>query len=180
MKRALTPVLSALAALALVGLLIYGVTHTGGGNAIEQSIADGHPPAISTAAMPALSDGRLTSLRAFRGRVVVVNVFGSWCPPCKDEAPLLARSQAGLLRRGATLVGVTWRDTTDDARGFVRRYHLDYPVIRDVDGSFASKLGVTGVPETFVLDRRGRIVAVSRGTVDETFLQHAVSKAAKS
>lgn len=179
-KRALTPLLSALGALALVGLLIYGVTRTDGGDAIEQSIADGKPPAISTASLPALSGGRPISLRDLRGKVVVVNVFGSWCAPCRDEAPLLARSQAGLVRRGATLLGVTWKDTTDKARGFVREFHLGYPVVRDVDGSFARTLGVLGVPETFVVDRRGRIVAVSRLPLDQASLQRAVAKAGVS
>ena len=92
---------------------------------------------------------------------MVVNFFASWCEPCSEEAPLLNRLQRRLAGRG-TIVGVAWNDATDDSRDFVRSHDIAYPVVRDVDGAFAKAYGVKGMPETFVLDPRGRIVALQR------------------
>jgi cytochrome c biogenesis protein CcmG/thiol:disulfide interchange protein DsbE len=72
------------------------------------------------------------------------------------------------------VVGVDALDVTSDARAFLRRYHLAYPMLRDGDGRSQRRFGVTGYPETFVIDRRGRITAVRRGTVDDAFMSRHV------
>ena len=89
-------------------------------------------------------------------------MFASWCPPCQAEAPILAKEQRILARHDATLVGVTYEDLSSASEQFARKYHITYPVLRDVTGNFARSYGVDGVPETFVINRQGKIQALNR------------------
>jgi cytochrome c biogenesis protein CcmG, thiol:disulfide interchange protein DsbE len=178
MKRVVLPVVAGAAALAVVALLVFGVAKQSSNLTIEDGIAKGKPVAAPTKDLAELGAPGVRSLRAYRGRIVILNMFASWCAPCKTEAPALERAYRRIASQGAVVVGVTWRDAVPDAERFVRTHGLTYPVLRDVDGSFASKLGLQGVPETFVLDRKGRIVALSRGPVDESFVAKAMAKAA--
>ncbi len=90
---------------------------------------------------------------------------------------MLARMQREFAPRGATLVGIASNDTTDQVREFVREYRVNYPVASDVDGTFSSAYGVNGVPETFVLDRRGRIAALYRGPLrDNRWLTEQIDR----
>jgi cytochrome c biogenesis protein CcmG, thiol:disulfide interchange protein DsbE len=107
----------------------------------------------------------------------VLNFWASWCEPCQVEAPLLQRYQASLLRHGATVLGVTYLDNSRDAQSFVRRYHLAYPNLRDNVGTFAHAYGTNQLPESFLLDRSGHIVALSRGEIGAGFLRRAVALA---
>jgi cytochrome c biogenesis protein CcmG/thiol:disulfide interchange protein DsbE len=172
MRRLLPPALVSLLALSLVGLLVFGVLKTTDSTSIDQAIANGEHPRAHDARLPLL-DGGTRTLAELRGRVVIVNFFAHWCVPCQQEAPLLSRTQRLIERRGATLLGVAWDDTTADSRRFVHDFHVNYPVVRDVDGSFATAYGVKGMPESFVIDRRGHIVALRRGALDERWIaQH--------
>jgi cytochrome c biogenesis protein CcmG/thiol:disulfide interchange protein DsbE len=101
---------------------------------------------------------------------VVLNVFASWCDPCKAEAAILEQEQRKLLGHDATILGVTYLDNSADSKQFVRQWHITYPVVRDVDGSFIRGFGTTGVPETFVIDRQGRIQALRRFQLNSTWL----------
>jgi cytochrome c biogenesis protein CcmG/thiol:disulfide interchange protein DsbE len=105
---------------------------------------------------------------------VVVNFWASWCTPCRDESPLLERWQKRLAGDRATVLGVDTEDVASDALGFARRMKLTYPLLRDRDGAAARRFGVTGYPETVVLDRRGRVAAVKRGPVDDAFMVERV------
>jgi cytochrome c biogenesis protein CcmG/thiol:disulfide interchange protein DsbE len=180
MRRALIPVVAGVAAVALVALLVFGVAKQSTNLSVEDAIAKGRPLAAPTQGLAELGTAGSRSLTAYRGKVVIVNVFASWCAPCKTEAPALERTYRSVQGRGAVVVGVTGRDTTPDAERFVRDHGLTYPVLRDVDGSFSSKLGLQGVPETFVLDRQGRIVDLNRGPVSQRFVDRAVAKALRA
>lgn len=167
MRRHLAPVLVALVSAAVVGLLAFGLlTGTGSGGGAIGSTPSSRP-------LMTLDGSTKKTLAAFRGRPVVLNVFASWCPPCKEEAPVLRRAAAS----GARVVGLSYADVASDTESFVKRFRLDYPVLRGGDDSFANSLGVKGVPETFVLDARGKIVAVSRGAIDDAFLRRALGRA---
>jgi len=97
------------------------------------------------------------SLASLRGHPVLVNFWASWCGPCKREARHLAEV-SHRLPRGAALVGVDWNDGTSGARSFIRRYGWSFPNLRDGDGTVGNDFGLSGLPNTFVLDSRGRIV----------------------
>ena len=76
-----------------------------------------------------------------------------------------------LVRHNATILGVTYLDNSRDSEQFVRQWHLTYPVIRDINGSFVRSLGTQGVPETFIINRAGRIQALRRYQLDNRWLQ---------
>lgn len=120
-------------------------------------------------------EGQVVSLAAHRGHVVVVNFWASWCrPACYEEAPVLERAWRLYRDRGLVLIGVDIQDTPEAARRFVREFSLSFPNVRDVSGKVSVDYGVYGVPETFFVDRQGRIRAKHVGAVsDEVFRQHA-------
>jgi cytochrome c biogenesis protein CcmG, thiol:disulfide interchange protein DsbE len=159
---------------ALLGLLVYGVKATGPGHTLDDAIARGQRPAAPAIALPRLEGGATASLADYRGRVVVLNYWASWCTPCRQESPLLERWQRRISSRGGTVLGVDSLDVTADARAFVRKFGLTYPMLRDRDGDTQRRFGVTGYPETLIVDRDGRIAALQRGPVDEAFLRRTV------
>lgn len=163
-------------AVALLTLLAFGVSSQSDNTSIDARVASGHFPVApnSSMAMPVLGGSGKESLADFRGKVVVLNVYASWCPPCAGEAPLLAREQHMLANEGATLVGVTYEDNSSASEQFDRRYHITYPVLRDVSGNLARSLGVTGVPETFVINRAGRIQALQRFPVTQKWFNQTL------
>ena len=179
MKRSAVPAVALVLALLLVGLLAYGVVARQDDTSLDSAVRKGQRPEAPGRAvgLPPLDGGRSTSLADLRGRVVVLNFWASWCDPCRREAPALERTQRALAPAGGTVVGVTYKDYAADSRGFVRKYGVSYPTLRDDKLQLAPKFGTTKLPETFVLDRRGRVVAISRGEVDEAFLRRAVARA---
>lgn len=119
-------------------------------------------------------DGQPVSLDAHRGQVVVVNFWASWCvPACYDEAPVLERNWRAYRDRGVAVIGVDIQDTDEAARTFIDRFDLTFPNARDATGRVAVDYGVYGVPETFFIDRAGRIRAKHVGAVtDQVFREH--------
>jgi cytochrome c biogenesis protein CcmG/thiol:disulfide interchange protein DsbE len=178
MRRFILPGLIVIAAVALLALLTFGVSHQTDTSSIDALVAKGKfPPAPSSKlSLPVLGSPVSKDLADFRGKVVVLNVFASWCPPCAGEAPLLAREQKTLVKRNATLVGITYLDNSSASQQFAHRYHITYPVLRDVSGSFVRSYGTTGVPETFVINRAGRVQALQRGPVTQQWLDRALPR----
>jgi cytochrome c biogenesis protein CcmG, thiol:disulfide interchange protein DsbE len=176
MRRFVLPGLIAVAAVALLALLTFGVSKQTDTSSIDALVAKGkYPPAPNARlALPLLGRSGSASLADFRGKVVVLNVFASWCEPCQSEAPLLSREQGLLKRSNATLVGVTYLDNSGASEQFARRYHITYPVLRDVSGNFVRSFGTTGVPETFVINRQGRIQALQRFPVTDQWLSRTL------
>jgi len=125
--------------------------------AIGAALARGETPPVPDVTLPAL-DGPAVSLQAFTGHPVVLNFWASWCIPCRDEAPLLEGIWQEFRPQGLIVLGVDTQDLEGPARAFVREFHITYPTLRDPDGSFARLFGTTGVPETFFIDRNGRIL----------------------
>lgn len=179
MKRSAVPAAALFVALALVGLLVYGLVSRGEDTTLDDAVAKGRRPAAPDRSLPVLgSSTARRSLKDLRGQVVVLNFWASWCDPCKDEAPVLERAHKRLsASRAGTVLGVTYRDLTRDSQKFVRRFGLTYPSVRDVDGELAKDYGTRALPETFVIDRTGKVVSVSRGTVTTRFLERALAAA---
>lgn len=176
MRRLLLLFLAGGAAVALVALLAFGVSSQGANTSIDAAVARGSFPAAPNANMPlpVLGSDRRERLDQLRGKVVVVNVFASWCDPCKAEAPALEQEQHQIANHNATILGVTYLDNSDASAQFVRQEHITYPVVRDVNGNFVRSFGTTGVPETFVIDRQGRIAALRRYQVTSQWLEETL------
>lgn len=120
-------------------------------------------------------DGQRFSLAEQRGSTVVLNVWGSWCAPCRDEAPDLVKAAQRLQDEDVRFVGINVREPgVASAQAFVRRYDVPYPSVYDPDGSqllgFRDTLPPDAIPSTLVVDPQGRVAARVLGTVDTTTL----------
>ena len=141
----------ALAAVAgLLGLLVWRLAH------------QSKPPKIGGPA-PAFSLRRLDTsgtlaLASLRGKPVVLNFWASWCVPCKGEAKMLENAWQRYRAQGVVFVGIDWHDVKSDARRFLDHHGVTYPTVLDGSGSITDRYGVVGVPETYFIDRRGRLV----------------------
>jgi cytochrome c biogenesis protein CcmG, thiol:disulfide interchange protein DsbE len=176
MRRFVLPGLVVGAAVLLLALLVFGVSSQGANTSIDSLVARGVHPLAPNAnmALPVLGSDTTARLADFRGKVVVLNVFASWCDPCQAEAPVLEHAERTIASNNATVLGVTYLDTSTDSEQFVRRWHLTYPVVRDISGNFIRSFGTTGVPETFVINRQGQIAALRRYQIDSAWLNRTL------
>jgi len=164
-----------LAAALLVGLLAYGVTTTGTDTTLDSAMARGErvePP--TSAALPVLGDDGSGSLADYEGKVVLVNVWASWCDPCRDELPLIEKAHERLAAHGGTVLGIDVKENSGAALKAVRHFGLTYPNLRDRDGSFVREWGQTGYPENYVIDRDGKVAAVRRFPVTQKWLDETL------
>ncbi len=129
-------------------------------------------------ALPLLDGGDATgvSSRDFAGRATVINVWASWCPPCREEAPALRRAHEAADPGRVTFLGVVRNDSESSARDFAERFSLLYAQAVD-DGSFARAYGVRGLPMTFVIDPAGRLTATHVGPISESRLAVLIEEA---
>jgi cytochrome c biogenesis protein CcmG/thiol:disulfide interchange protein DsbE len=158
----------------LLALLVWKLAHDSSAHLeVGRSVPD-----FTLSRVDAPGDLQLSSLR---GRAVVLNFWASWCIPCKAEAPLLQSAATRWRGRGAVVLGVDSRDFTGDARRFMRRYKLTYPMVKDGSGSHADSYGVDGYPETFFIDRDGRLTKHLVGQIStRAELDAAIRKSLRS
>lgn len=120
-------------------------------------------------------DGDSLSLADLRGDILVLNVWGSWCGPCRAEAPTLAEISADTESAGVRFIGIDVRDNPAAALAFEREFDITYPSFDDQDGqvlaSFAGIVPISAVPSTIVVDRSGAIRATIVGQVDPRTLR---------
>ena len=122
-------------------------------------------------------DGRPVHLDALRGKVVVVNFWASWCvPACYDEAPSLERAWQTYRDRDVVLIGVNIQDKEEPARRFLAQFGHTFPNAPDPSGRVSVEYGVYGVPETFFIDRQGRLRFKQVGAVTDEILRQQVEK----
>jgi cytochrome c biogenesis protein CcmG/thiol:disulfide interchange protein DsbE len=160
-----------LAALPVLALLAYGFVLDP--RSIPSPLV-GRPAAAFTLTA---FDGTPLALDPFRGKVVVVNFWASWCnPACYDEAPVLERAWRTYRDRGVVVVGIDMQDTAEAAREFIRRFELTFPNAPDPGGKVAVEYGVYGVPETFFVDRAGTIRAKHVGAVTDEVIRGTLER----
>ena len=155
------------------GLLLAGVLWTG-------MVAASADPGAGLGLLPSFDlmtfEGERFDLEVMSGRVVVVNFWASWCPPCRAEAPVLARVASEMDSEGVLFLGVLHRDRVELGRQFAEQYGLTFPNVVD-DGSLASVLGVRAIPTTFVVDASGEVVARHFGPIREGRLRVLIEDA---
>ena len=146
------------------------------------AFADPAPP--DRAEAPAFSltllDGETTITNTeLRGQPVVLNAWASWCPPCREEAPMLERVSKDLGSEGVQFVGIVSDDTVASASAYAEEADLDFPHALD-DGSFDAVYRVEVLPTTYILDADGRIVAKHAGPISEACLRVLIEEARTS
>lgn len=104
-----------------------------------------------------LFGGSQVALEQFRGKVVFLNFWASWCPPCRAEARTLEAAWQKYKDQDVVFLGVDIQDKEEDARAFIKEFGITYPNGRDASGAVAISYGLWGIPETFFIDRQGRI-----------------------
>lgn len=181
-------VLAALICSVLLAGCSHAVSGSGGdqgfvaGKGIITSVRTAADRKVPGAVAGTTLDGDRVSLADYRGKVVVVNVWGSWCGPCRAEAAMLADASRDLADQGVEFLGIDSRDpSAGNAQAFVRRFKVPYPSIYDQQGStllaFRGTLPATTVPSTVVVDAQGRVSGSVIGPITRTTLDDLVQDA---
>lgn len=153
MRRWLLPVSFLLVALALVGWLQW----------VQGRSRSGFPAPDFT--LPDL-EGRLHSLSSLRGSVVFLNLWATWCPPCRTEMPSMEELHRRLKDKGLVVLAVSEDTDVAAVAAFARELGLSFPVLLDPDGRLPPRYGITGYPETFIIDREGNVLKHHVGPAD--------------
>jgi peroxiredoxin len=115
--------------------------------------------------VPALPSGSL-DLKAYRGQVVVVNLWATWCPPCVEETPSLENFAEKMRSQGVVVLGISVDDDLKALQEFAQKNHISFPIGRDPDRSLSARFGTWVFPETYILDRRGLLADKVIGPTD--------------
>lgn len=159
--------IAVVAVLAVVGLLAFGLLSKG-----SSGVALGDPAPQTV--LPQLNGPESESLADYRGKWVLVNFWASWCVPCREEAAALEEFQGRHGGPDFTVLGIDTRDLSGDGIAFVKEFGLTYPQLRDGDDSMGDDFGTTGVPETYLIDPRGKVRLVAKGPVSAEYLRDEV------
>jgi cytochrome c biogenesis protein CcmG/thiol:disulfide interchange protein DsbE len=156
-----------LAVCAVIGLLGFGLLSKG-----SEKISVGEP--VPDEALPVLDGSGTGKIADYRGKWVLVNLWASWCIPCRAEAPELEGWWRAHRDRGATVLGINVQDNSEDALAFLDEFKTGYPQLRSVGDERSEAFGSTGVPENFLVNPKGRLALIWRGPVDDRVLRESV------
>ncbi len=123
--------------------------------------------------------GDTISLAGLKGKPIVINFWASWCPPCRIEAPLLERTWRAYKDRGVIFIGVDIQDKEEDALNYIREFDITYPNAPDPTGEVSIDYGVSGLPVTFFISRKGEIVRRWVGAIEKEVLISAIEEIMK-
>jgi cytochrome c biogenesis protein CcmG/thiol:disulfide interchange protein DsbE len=168
--------LSVILVVGLLGLLVWKVAHQVGNATIAGDVRSGKRPHVPSFTLPRLDGGELASSE-LDGKAQVVNFWASWCIPCREEAPLFQQSSR---RRDIVVLGIDHQDFAGDARAFARQHGMTYPTVVDKGDKLYTRYGLTGVPETFCVNRSGEVVAHVPGAVTRESLDRCIQAALSS
>ena len=175
--RFLLPGVALLVIALLLALFVRSVVAAGESRSLRDDVLSGEKPAAPKLELERLEGEGTISLASLRGRAVVLNFWASWCKPCEEESPLLEAAWRRYRDEGLVVLGIDAHDFESEAKAFVERHGLTYPIAHDGPGRTLGRFGVVGFPETLFLDRAGRIVAWVRGPVSEAELERNVALA---
>jgi cytochrome c biogenesis protein CcmG, thiol:disulfide interchange protein DsbE len=142
---------------ALLGLLVWDVVHSSGGK-VAREVDKGETVPAPAFSLPRVTGAGHISLASLRGKVVVLNFWASDCVPCKDEQGELNAAAAKWASKGVVFLGIDEVELRSFAQRYLKHYKVQYQSVADGDGAIAGRFGVTGTPETFFIDRKGRVV----------------------
>lgn len=110
--------------------------------------------------------GNQVTLKNFKGRVVFLNFWATWCPPCRREMPSMERLYKQLKDRDFTMLAVDMQESEKRVRAFISEFSLSFPVLLDLNGDISSLYGIVGLPTTYIIDREGKIIGKAVGPRD--------------
>jgi cytochrome c biogenesis protein CcmG/thiol:disulfide interchange protein DsbE len=154
--------------LAVIGLLGYGLLTKG-----EEALAIGEP--IPDTELATLDGEGTGSVSDYRGEWVLVNVWASWCDPCREESPALQRFYEEHRGQNFTVLGIDSRDVSSEGLAFVEEFGLTYPQLHDSEGDIPDDYGMTGFPESFLIDPEGNVAVARSGPVTSAYLEEAIA-----
>ena len=155
---AIAGVATLVALIVVIGLVMRGGNERSGLGIISIGRATDVRPRPAPDFVLTSFDGQRIQLSDFRGRIVVLNFWATWCPPCRVEAPVLQRAAERLESAGVTILGIDVWDDQSAAIEFLNETGVTYPNAEDTTRLIPVEFGVTGLPETFVIDRQGVLV----------------------
>ena len=120
-------------------------------------------------------DGTPLRLSAYRGKVVLLDFWATWCDPCREEIPHFVEMQRTYADRGLQIIGVSMDDTSEPVRDFYQQFHINYPVVMGDARTGEAYGGVLGLPIAFLLNREGRIVAKHMGATNAETFDHEIA-----
>ena len=123
-----------------------------------------------------LVDGGQLRLSSYRGKIVLLDFWATWCVPCREETPHFVELQRKYGDRGLQVIGVSMDDSPDPVRAFYRQFRMNYPVVMGTADVGAAYGGVLGLPIAFLVDREGRIYAKHMGATDAAVFENEIRK----
>ena len=115
--------------------------------------------------VPAFPSGSL-ALNSYRGKVVVLNLWATWCPPCVEETPSLEEFARKMRDQGVIVLGISVDEDPQKLQDFIQQNHLSFPIGRDPERALSARYGTFQFPETYILDRRGLVAEKVIGPTD--------------
>jgi cytochrome c biogenesis protein CcmG/thiol:disulfide interchange protein DsbE len=176
-----------------IALLAYGIAAQAPNDTIDERLSEARSAPAPGFSLEVLEEGTLPGrlerrigeaifdgtldLSELRGTPIVLNFWASWCDPCREEAPRLQQGGERWGPRGVLFLGLDMQDLPEDARDFLREFGISYPTIRDKGKDVANDYGATGIPETYFISARGRVVGHVVGVVSNEQLESGVAAA---